>query len=238
MIKERVEQEKEKTKHLLYKLTDLLSLDLFVLGRDDEMYEIASTILEKCYTEEEYEVADSMLYALTRKHIVEYMGDIETADKYGIYWILMHQQIFERAVKLGICDESDGTVSEQIEMAMKAFCMDADEWLDASDEDFSNDLLGIIKNFPDGYTSFDFVDYRKFNGFIPKFSRHTALKYYSAKFSSEYGNVLCWDYLLNGTPDAVKKVAIATRLIIKNKFNGPYIIKECSLDEFIKMYNV
>lgn len=241
MIKERVELEKGRTRNIIYKLADLLSDDIEEAhDRDNEMFDVAATILEKCHTEGEYEVADSMLYGITRKHITNYMDDIATGDKYGNYWLYMSYPIIERAIKLGVLEKTDGAAREKIRSAMDSFRIDADEWLDASDEDFSKDIIGIVESVDYDKIDLCVADYRKFNGFVPKFSRHKDLKYYTIDFFSKQCPCLKEQKqrvivtVLNGTPEAAIQIATINRKIQPKKVTSPYNVKEHSVKEIME----
>ena len=241
LIKERVELEKGRTRNIIYKLADLLSNDVEdVFDRDNEMFDVAATILEKCHTEGEYEVADSMLYGITKKHITNYMDDIATGDKYGKYWFCMAYPILERAEKLGVLEKMDGAAIEKIRSAMDSFRIDADEWLASSDEDFSKDIIGIVESVDYDKIDLCIADYRKFNGFVPKFSRHTDLKYYTIEFFNKECPCLkdqkqrVMVTVLNGTPEAAIRIATINRKIQPKKVTSPYNVKEHSMEEIME----
>ena len=202
--------------------------------------EIKRILSDSSTPEEEYEFWDDILFDISKKHIVDYLDDIVTGDKYGIFWRSMCEPICLRTAKLGICEElTDKEIDfadKKIEAAMEAFCMDVDAWLDASDEDFSHDVLGILKNVSDDYNdTLRHVDYRIFNGFIPKFSRHTALKYYTMKVLGKHGDKLIWVSVLNGTPEEAVQAAIIKRRIDGLEVKNPHDVKEHRFEEYAKI---
>ena len=199
------------------------------------MHDVAKCILDSSEADE-FEFMDDILFGITRKHIEKYMDDIMAGDKYGILWWYMLDPICERAARLGVCDKSEESEDRnKIRAAIEAFCMDVDALLDASDEDFSNEIIGILKNISDDYKeTFRHVDYRIFNGFVPRFSRHNDLKYYTVKKSNKYGDKLIYVSVLNGTPESAIQAAILEEGIC-SRGADLHVVKEHSFEEFAKL---
>ena len=93
-----------------------------------------------------------------------------------------------------------------------------------------------MRNISDDYNdTLRHVDYRIFNGFVPKFSKHTALKYYTMKVLGKHGDKLIWVSVLNGTPEAAIQAAVIKQRIDGLKVKNPHDVKEYSIEEYAKI---
>lgn len=238
MISERVEQEEEGTKNFYYKLLNLLNMDLEEKDcHDIEL--IARTIVydcDDCAWGEGYEIASKIITGITGKNLETYMDEVVMGDQCGFVWETMNNALLERAKILGIVKEENKYNIRKIDDAVNAFCMDTDAWLDASDEDFTNDMRGILENIDDSECGMRFYDYRKFNGFIPKFSRLDEIKYYTIELTFREREEIVFVFVPNGTVELALKKALIGHTIYQEDMKDVHCVKEHNLEEIRNIY--
>ena len=80
---------------------------------------------------------------------------------------LMYVKIAEKAEKMGIYKGKRSTLLMDIESADIAFKLDLKAWLNADNENFSHDLMGIVNNI--NRSNFPSTD---FNLFVPRYAEN------------------------------------------------------------------
>lgn len=238
MVNERVEQEEEGTKNFYYKFLNLLNMDLEEKDcHDIEL--IARTIVydcDDCAWGEGYEIANKIITGFTGKNLGTYVDEVVMGDQCGFAWETMNNALLERAKILEIIKEESKYNIRKIDAAVNAFCMDTDAWLDASDEDFANDMRGILENIDDSECSMKFYDYRKFNGFIPKFSRLNEIKYYTIELTFKGKEAIVFVFVPNGTVELALKKALLGHAIYQEDMKDVHCVKEHNLEEIRNIY--
>ena len=80
---------------------------------------------------------------------------------------LMYVKIAEKAEKMGIYKGERSTLLMDIESADNAFKLNLEAWLNADNENFAHDLIGIVNNV--NRSEFPATD---FNLFVPRFAEN------------------------------------------------------------------
>ena len=249
MLKERFDLEKSRTKHINHKLLSLMRSDFMCAeGFDEQEYKglekITQMIAEKCSTESEYEIADTMLTGiqmtleLRERNLQSYLDRIADGDRCGFVWDVMCEKIFERAADLELVEHSYDIYDSEIytiKEAVEAFGIDTDKWLDSSDEDFTYNIRGIFENYKEPRERP--YDCRILNGFIPKYSRLDEMKYYVIKLPpsrSKKKGVIVFSFVPNGTKELAVKQAMFRYAIGPDDLETMRV-KEHSLEEIQKI---
>ena len=85
------------------------------------------------------------------------------------------KKIVDRAIEMGIANENNRiTHNMDIEWAYKYFNINFDKWLDADDENFAHDFIGIYNNIERSEVTRLYgkteTEVNLFNFFVPRFS--------------------------------------------------------------------